>query len=147
MFKTGLKSDFMVNKSVKLDARVIKQLQQKWAQYTRTKMVIWCQMTFFKLAGTFVSQSGVDSGAESTPGLSWSARLSPRSFVWIPSWHSGQFLARVQAGSEYKMTTSAVSFLPALFFFVRRKGVGREQPHFALLRSRVRLLHDSTGPS
>lgn len=51
-----------------------------------------------------------------------------RSFVWIPLWHPGQFLARVQAGSEYKMTTSAVSFLSAVFFFRRLKGVGRVQP-------------------
>lgn len=43
------------------------------------------------------------------------------SFVWIPSWHSGQFLARVQASSEYNMTASAVSFLSTVFFFGRRR--------------------------
>lgn len=66
-----------------------------------------------------------------------------RSFVWIPLWHSGQFLARVQAGSEYKMTTSAVSFLSTVFFFGRLKGVGRVQPHIAVFTSRVLPVQDS----
>lgn len=41
------------------------------------------------------------------------------------------------------MTTSAVSFLSAVFSFGRQKGVGRAQPRVALFKSRVLAPVDS----
>lgn len=87
---------------------------------TGYKMVVWGQRTFFKLADICFAVRNwlraLNQLQASPDQLS-----SLRSFVWIPLWHSGQFLARVQPGSEYKMTTSAVSFLCTTFFFVRLK--------------------------
>ncbi len=144
MFKAGLnykkgrrrrelKSKITCNYNEQLPLKLIQENKKDLVYY---KIVVWCQRTFFKLADTFVS---VRNWVRELNQLQASPdQLSTlRSFVWIPSWHPGQFLARVQAGSVYEMTTSAVSFLSTLFFFGRLKGAGREQPHFAHFKSCV----------
>lgn len=101
-----------------------------------------------QLARLFCSQN-LSQGAESTPSLSWSPQLSPF-FCLNPLVASRTIFSPRPGSSEYKMTTSAVSFLSTLFFFGRLKGVGRVQPRCARFQTNVLSLRDSVvafGPS
>lgn len=120
-------------------------MQHKWVQSDNEKLGVimkWLPGSrehFSSWQAHLFHSQELSQGAESTPGLSWSAQHSPF-FCLNPLVASRTIYS---SGSEYKMTTSAVSFLSTLFFFGRLKGVGRVQPHFALFKSCVLSLQDS----
>lgn len=112
----------------------------RWVQKDKTRSwTMWGGVwrTLLQPTGTFVSvriwQTELNQLQASPDQISTLC-----SFVWIPWWHSGQFLAPTQAGSEYKMTTSELGFLFGQFFFGRLKGVGSLSVSCGLTRLQVR---------